>query len=772
MTPVRPANEADFYFRVDSYSGADLLPYRFRGEEAVSELFRFEIELVSENLDVDFDSVLGKKALLTLQGEEGTRYISGIVSRFFLLGGSYRLTHYRAEVVPRVWLLGLRQDSRIFQEMSVPDIIRKVLNDAGVPADEYRLSLQRAHKNREYCVQYCETDLAFISRLMEEEGIFYFFEHSDNTHVLIMSDSLSIHIPVEGRATLGYREPSGEMPAEEHVYAYRYGHAVCPGKAVLRDFDFKKPKLDLTQEKQAEKDTQLEVYAYPGEYYDPGEGKSLVEVRLQELQAPRKIGTGSSTSFRLVPGFKFTLEKHPRGDFNREHLLTRILHEGTQPQSMGELAPQNEHYRYDSRFSCIPSDVQFRPPRITPRPVIHGSQTAIVTGPQGEEICVDEHGRIKVQFHWDRQGKRDDKSSCWIRVSQTWASTGWGSVFIPRIGQEVIVDFLEGNPDNPIVTGCVYNGINPPPYQLPAGKTKSTVKSDSSLGGGGSNELRFEDAKGGEEIYLHGQKDWNIVIENDKSQSVGHDESLHVGHDRTKHVGHNQAETVDNNKNIQVGVNHTEKIGSNKSLTVGADHTENIGSNMTINIGSNLTETVALNYSETVGIAMDLTVGAALSQTVGAAMVESVGASKSVSVGVNASESVGGNSSESVGGNRSTDVGKDFTQKIKGKRTVTVGKDNSESVDADHSLKVKKKISVEAGDQISIVTGQAKIVMKKDGNIVISGKKIQIEGQQEVALKAMKINSEAQTKSTLKGTMVNVEASGIMTIKGALVKIN
>jgi type VI secretion system secreted protein VgrG len=362
--------------------------------------------------------------------------------------------------------------------------------------------------------------------------------------------------------------------------------------------------------------------------------------------------------------------------------------------------------------------------------VVRGTQTAIVVGPAGEEIYPDKYGRVKVQFHWDREGKRDENSSCWIRVAQVWAGAGWGGMYIPRIGHEVIVDFLEGDPDRPIIIGCVYHGANMPPYPLPDEKTKSVIKSDSSLGGGGSNEIRFEDKKGKEEIYLHGQKDLTIAIENDKNQTIGHDESLLVKNNRKKTVGVNQSESIGSNKTIKVGSNHTESIGANMVLNVGANKTESIGGNETRTVGSTKTETVAINTAETIGAAKELTIGGLYQVSVGAAMNETVGAAKAEEIGAFKAVVVGGNSTEKIGGSMSVDVGKDLSEKVA----------------KTHSLKAKK-VMIEAEDEIGLKTGDATLILKKDGSIMIKGK--------DMAVKASgKINAKADKDIVLKGQKI------------------
>jgi type VI secretion system secreted protein VgrG len=310
---------------------------------------------------------------------------------------------------------------------------------------------------------------------------------------------------------------------------------------VLRDFNFEKPNLNLEATFAGEQgDRTLDFSAFPGEYKEQKVGETLAQVRLEELRADQKVGAGAGVCRRLIPGFRFSQFDHPCSEFNREYLITRLVHSGRQPQDPAEDLVQGESL-YENQFECIPSDIPYRPPRVTPKPKMEGMQTAIVVGPDGEEIYTDEHGRIKVRFHWDRndrvlegQDNTDvEKSSCWMRVSQLWAGPSWGAMFIPRIGQEVLVDFLEGDPDRPIVVGRVYHGENQPPYPLPDEKTKSTIKSNSSKGGDGSNEIRFEDTKGSEEFYTHAQKDQNEVIENNMSTSVGADQSLTVGGNRT-----------------------------------------------------------------------------------------------------------------------------------------------------------------------------------------------------------------------------------------------
>jgi type VI secretion system secreted protein VgrG len=710
----RTGMEADFFFEVGSYSSQDLKVIRFDGEEAISNPFQFRLELAMEETEPDFEAILGKPGLLTIEGSEGTRYVKGIVSKFEQAGEPTRLTQYKAELVPKIWLLSLRRQSRIFQEMSVPDIIKKVLTDAKLPSNEFQFKLKRSYSAREYCVQYRESDLAFISRLMEDEGIYYWFEHTKSGHTLIMADASSAHNPIEGDSKLLFHAATGEEPEFEHVFKFRYAQEVRPGAVVLRDFDFKKPKLDLTANKSADRDTDLQIYDYPGAYVQPSDGTSLSEVRLQELQASRKVGEGKSNCRRLLPGYKFTMDQHPRKNFNCEYLLTRVLHTGSQIQALKESAGATQANEYWAEISCIPASLQFRPARATPRPVVHGSQTAIVTGPKGEEIYPDEHGRVKAQFHWDRDGKKDEKSSCWMRVSQTWAGPSWGAIVIPRIGQEVIVQFLEGDPDRPIITGTVYNGDNRPPFALPGGKSQAGFKTNSTLGGSGYNEFIMDDTKSKELIRVHGQYDMDTTIE--------HDLREHVLNDRSRDVTNNETIKIGVNQDYAIGSNQTGTVGANKSVTVGVNHTEDIGANMTITIGAALSETIGAGVTQQIGAALVQTVGASKSVTIGSSLVESISA--------NAGQTVGGNKSVVISGAQTTTVSKNDVLDVNGSQATTIGKDSA--------IGVGKKLSIEAGDQITIKTGKASITMKKDGTIQIEGKDITIKGSGGVNVKASK----------------------------------
>ncbi|MEZ4297420.1 MAG: type VI secretion system tip protein TssI/VgrG [Polyangiaceae bacterium] len=732
---------------------APLRVVRYTGREAMSELFEIELHVVSEDAKLGLADTVGKAASFTFGPDpEAPRHLRGIVRRFEYLYHRGRHATFRAMVVPAAFRLTLRRDNRIFQGKSVPDILKAVLGGASI--EDHTLALSGSYPAREYCVQYRETDWAFISRLMEEEGIFYFFEHGADATKLVIGDSPSVHNPIDGEASVKFH--AGETAIGERIHLLHYGEELRPGKVTMRDYNFKTPALSLESAAAAGVDADLEIYDYPGNYGDPGEGSRLTERRLEAFQAPKKSGDGQSNCTRLAPGRKFTLDdggaEIARDDLAQEYLVTRVEHEGQDSYEDG-----SQPASYGNRFHVVPASVPFRPAQKTLRPRIFGVQTAVVTGPGGEEIHTDEHGRIKVQFFWDRQGKSDENSSCWVRVKQPWAGPAWGHLFIPRIGQEVVIEFIEGDPDRPLCSGSVYHAANVPPYPLPAEKTKSTIKTESSVGGGGYNELRFEDLKGSEEIYLQAEKDWKILVKNDKSQTIGHDETLevgnnqaiHVGADRTKTIDANQSETIGGTKDIKVGGTHTEAIDGDESITVGGSSRVQIGVTRSV--------TVTAAHDETIGLAQVSTVGGAWSKNVGAAAAINVVGTKTETVGMTSGESVGGNKSTEVGKNYAITVKKDFNTTVAENMNLKVKKDLKEEID--------KKLTVVVGESITVKCGEAQIEIKKDGTIKVDGKNITVTGKGPIKVKGKKLDVTSDGA-------VNVKASGKVKVSGSKIDMN
>ncbi len=442
--------------------------------ERLGRLFQIEADLASEQGSVNFDDILGKNATIRLElPNQKTRYFNGNVSRFVQTRMEGRYAHYRATLVPWLWFLTRTADCRIFQSMKVPDIVKQVFRDQGFA--DVRDALTGSYLTWDYCVQYRETDFNFVSRLMEQEGIYYFFEHENGKHTLVLADDKSAHKPFPDYATINYRAEVTGVRTEEYISDWILQKEVQTGVYSLNDFNFTTPKSSLlakSQVSQAHAQSNFEIYDYPGEYDDQGEGQSLYsKLRIQEHQAQHEVAQGHGNARGLASGAIFTLDLFPRSDQNRDYLITETyihitgdIYEGRGGGGRGEF--------YTCAFSAIPSDVPYRPPRLTPKPLIQGPQTAMVVGTKGEEIMTDKYGRVKLQFHWDRYSKGDENSSCWVRVSQAWAGKNWGAIYIPRIGQEVIVEFLEGDPDQPIITGRVYNAVAMPPYALPGEMTK------------------------------------------------------------------------------------------------------------------------------------------------------------------------------------------------------------------------------------------------------------------------------------------------------------
>ena len=495
-----------------------------RGREGISQLFHFELGVVWQDPGtLDFTDILGKTVTIEIDDDDPPRYINGIV--YAVEQGardrSKDMTHYTLQVVPNTWILTRNIQSRIFQKKSVPDIIQQVLADMGLSAT-LKNSLMGSYKPRDYCVQYRESDFAFISRLMESEGIYYFFQHDDSQHTLVIADSATSFQDVPSGAEIEFEEMLGGVREKSRIYEWARAQEIRSGKYVQGDWNFETPSNNLrTNETFTEKvanNQRLEIYEHPGGYMQSGDGEPLTKARLQEENTPGQVARGSSWHCNLCPGYKFSLKSHFSDD--GKYVLTSVDHVAQQPLDAGDV--QNP-FGYQNRFTAIPSDTVYRPPRVTPAPRIQGVQTAIVVGPGGEEIYTDKYGRVKVQFHWDREGKQDENSSCWTRVATFWAGKNWGAIHIPRIGQEVIVDFEDGDVDRPLIVGSVYNAMQMPPYALPAEKTKSTVQSRSSKGGGPSNfnEIRFEDKMGSEEIYVHAEKDRNMVVENNETLKIG-----------------------------------------------------------------------------------------------------------------------------------------------------------------------------------------------------------------------------------------------------------
>lgn len=625
--------------------GADtFLLTGFEGSEYISDLSEFNIDVISENLEVNPESIVGKTTAVTIQ-DDYERVFHGYI-RSFTYGEitASDVRQYKMIMVPWLWFLTKTNNHRIFQEKNTKDIVSQIFQDHGFTDFDFRAE---GGKTREYCIQHNESDFHFVSRLLEEEGIAYFFEHETNKHKLILVDQKNAYDEFE-QTNLEYS--NGSSPGEqisrwEHLYNYK------KGQWSFSDYNFKEPNKKLfSNSKTTSKfanNSKFEHYEY-GAMYDFASGDDLVKIRLDAEEAGINLVSASSDCTTFYAGGKFKVDKHDNSNEKGEYIVVSIQHRA---YDHTHLSGQSAGSGYTNNFVCIPSDVHFRPQQTHKRPVMRGPQSAIVTGPAGEEIYVDDLGRVKVQFYWDREGNNDENTTCFIRVMQQWAGAQWGASFIPRIGHEVIVDFIEGDPDRPIITGTVYNGKNKPPFDS---KTKSGWRTRSTKEGSAANcnELIFDDKKGNEQIFIHAEKNMDTEVEND--------ETLTVDNDRAKHIKHDENSTIDNDRNKTIGKNQSENIGKNVTISVGENHDENIGTNMTVSVGKDL--------------------------------------------------------SESVGGKYTENVSKEYKLSA-------------------------KTITMEAKDQITLKTGSAQIIMKKNGDITISGKNINVKGSGNVVLKGSKVTA-------------------------------
>lgn len=546
----------------------------FSGQEFMSRLFTYRLDMISPKESIAPKDLLGKNVTFSATlGEKGKpRYFNGFLSQLTAGSGETGMRSFTATIVPWLWFLTRKANCRVFQDISVPDILEKLFKEAGF-IDWYSPDFHEKHEPRNYCVQYRETDFNFVSRLMEEEGIFYFFKHENGKHKLVASDSTTTYKPceeyeVEHEQTYGQGGSVGRILAWGHDYFY------TSGQRTITEYNFEShpPRAEKTPAKMllANEETVVdlenikkgELFDYPGKYEKPEQGGVIAKQLMQSDEQGFDTVTGASLCKSFALGGTFKIKKHPAADeVGKQYVITTVSHHAQEASFGGG--------GYSNTFTCMPDNVVYRPARTTPKPAIMGTQTAVVTGPPGEEIHPDKHGRVKVQFFWDREGVRNDKSSCWVRCAQPHSGKNWGVMFIPRIGMEVVVAFQEGDPDRPIILGSVYNADSTPPYTLPEHKTRSTIKTNSSPTGKGFNEIRFEDKKHQEQIFIHAQKDLDLRVSNQMRESVVNHKHVTIG---TKVDGTpvgDLREWVFGDHHEQVVGLHSRVIGANYSLQVG-----------------------------------------------------------------------------------------------------------------------------------------------------------------------------------------------------------
>lgn len=678
-----------------------------KGEEGISQPFSFDLTLVSEDTAIAPHTMIGGGVTVSLRlaGDE-TRHINGIVSAFRqerigVPGGDDSFIHaatYTARLVPWTWLLTQSMNSRIFQNKDVVQIVEQVFRDKGLEDFEFRL--KGGYTKREYCVQYRESDFDFVSRLLEEEGIFYFFEHTYTRHVLVLADASDVHRDCPNQSVVRCLLAGGSeaVQSEDVITHLGWGEEMVVGAYATSDYNFLTPAADLKVHMPSRfkgSPVVREVYDYPGRFASRAQGERYAELRMQAEEARIATLRGRSNCRTLASGYRFTLEEYHRDDMNgRPYVLLSVAHEVREPV---EITPGLAEASYTNTFTCIPHDVTFRPPLKTGKPVISGVQTAVVTGPEGEEIYTDEHGRVKVQFHWDREGQRNEDTTCFIRVGQIWAGQGWGAVWIPRIGHEVVVAFVEGDPDRPLIIGSVYNAANTVPYALPEHKTRSTIKSNSTPGGDGFNEIRFEDKKGQEEVFIHAQKDHTIVVKHNRSATVGADDSVSVSGNRSL--------TVQGAETIVVKRSCERTIVQGETLTIAQGRTVKIDGGEKRTITGGLTLTV--DGGETV------TVQGAKKTDVSGEHAENCGDKRLVRTGADFDLGAAGKVIVTSGG--------DVTVRASGKITLSCG-------GSEVCLDPLGKVTVKASSQLTLTAAGSSVDLGPQGVSISTGGMITLTG--------------------------------------------
>lgn len=581
------ATQANRQISVWTPLGEDvLLLESMTGHEELSRGAEYHLELRSTDHEIKFEDIVGQPITVNLTQPGGAgRSFGGIVVRFEQIPTAGQFAHYRATAVTWTTLLEHSRNCRIFQEQTTPEIVIEVCKQHGFC--DVELALSETYEPRQYCVQYRETDLDFINRLLEEEGIYTFFRHGPGVSTLVLADSIVAHELVEGSEAVPFRLPGAEDRYQECVWDWGMQRTLHTSRVALRSYDYRQPKKALDAASQAvatDLPIDSEAYDYPGHYREHVNGETLARLRMEEHQSRYQVASATTNARGLYPGALFELVESPRADQNAEYLLVAADYELRSNAFSTVDSAEAEGPVFTQRIQVIASSESFRPARITSAPRILGPQTAIVVGQSEAEIWTDPLGRVKVQFHWDREGEANENSSCWIRVAQSIAGNRWGSLHLPRIGQEVIVEFLHGNPDLPIITGSVYNGDQMPPYPLPENATMSGYRSCSSKGGDGFNEFRFEDKKGSEQVFLHAERDLDIQVKNDRHEQVGGEYHEVIEKDTRRHMK--------NNHHIKVDLHQMEEIGKDRNLIVGGKEARKIEGSMSMQVGTDLLQSV------------------------------------------------------------------------------------------------------------------------------------------------------------------------------------
>jgi type VI secretion system secreted protein VgrG len=720
--------------------------------ETISQLFHFRFDVLVDNAKLDqlsrqspgtdpvLTKVLGQDVAVELaMPSGGPRFFHGLCNSITRGGRGSVFTSYRLEVVPHLWRLTKRLRSRIFQQITVPDLLKQLLvSEWQLDANGF-VGLEGPFEPRDFIVQYRESDFNFVSRIMEEEGIFYYFEHKSDGHQLVLANVSMNLLPVPEPRRINYETTAGLVYRDARIYDWQMRQELRSGKCALRDHCFELPHLHLEAAKTTQASVEvgqtehrlklgdnvrLELMDWPGKYAQRFDGvtpdggdqsdrlqkifednKRTVRIRMQEETAQSIVIAGASYCRQLKPGHKFTLQNHPTA--NGDYVLTSVNHTGSNP---GYRSGGGSYIDYANTFVCMPVGLPYRPPRTSRRPVVPGTQTAVVVGPPGEEVFTDKYGRVKVQFHWDAEGKSDAHSSCWVRVGQPWAGKRWGASFWPRIGQEVIVDFVEGDPDQPLIIGSVYNAVQMPPYLGDGFDPKhknnnqiSGIKSNTTMGGEGFNEWRFDDTKGQQQVFFHAERDMHTRVKRDNVELVLNDRHLIVGEEQDGKKLGDQKEKVFQDKHLHVKRHQQEQIEGNLNLTVGHGDAQD---------GGNVDIVIEKTKKELIEGDCHLHVEGGQNTLVDGSLSRSVGGDQSESVGGTVHLQVKGSRNEKIVGDQSLKVGGGFQQQVGGNHAVQAGQEIH--------LNAGMTLILEAGTQLSLKVG-GNFIDINPGGVFIQG---------------------------------------------------
>ncbi|WP_034947190.1 type VI secretion system Vgr family protein [Erwinia oleae] len=699
---------------LSSVESASLLFWKFSGKEDLSRPFRFKVDLLSEDFTLDRQAMLGQNMVVIAPGLWGhERCFSGKVTAVSLrseeLDGA-RYAVYQVILEPDFWPMMRDRNFRIFQQQRVPDIVRTLFSEYNVKIED---RLTRSYRLWDYCVQYAESSFHFISRLLELEGISYMFRHDKDGHTLVLMDDYSHAEAFVGYETIPWHtQASGGAVNEEGISQMMPRHVVTPGLYSTDDYDFRKPNawmLQALQNPVSPTPGKIDVYDWPGRFVEHGEGESYARIRQQAWQAEQQQTQGTATATGVAPGHRFTLTNSPNPADNAAWLVTGARYAFEENQYASGDAGTAQHRIH---FTVIPAATPFRPKTVTDWPRTYGPQTARVVGPAGESIWTDKYGRVKVKFHWDRESRGDENSSCWVRVSSAWAGQGYGGVQIPRVGDEVVVDFINGEPDRPIIIGRVYNEASMPPWALPAAATQMGFMSRSKDGSpNNANALRFEDKAGEEQLWLHAERNMDTEVENDETHDVGSNRTKIVGKDETSHIKQNRTRTVDGNETVTVGQDRSKTINGNETTTVQQNRTESVKGNETLTVEQNRDETITGNHTTTVKSNNNGRVEGNQTLAVVQDRTRTVQGNEKVSVQQNRTVLVTGNQKLGVTGNRDVTVSSSEAHTVAQKQEVNIGAGRTLSITGGDTRFTQGSVADSATDTFHINVGESGIMI-------------------------------------------------------------